>query len=614
MRLLLIHAEEFYYKARKKAVAEPEELTEENSERKTSNTLVVFTTVEEDDSKNPNVVVIKAANEILDVYNKLGAGSITIYPYSHLSSNLAPPSVALSILKQLEEELKSRISNVYRAPFGWYKEFTLSCYGHPLSELSKKIEAKERVERREKERREYYILTLEGDLVKPEEYTFKDGERGFMNLVYKEAFKKELEGGESKVHSYCKKFGFEWESSSDQGHMRYGPEASLMMDLVSEYSWNIARSLGVPVFQVKGTNMFDLSVKAVREHAELFGDRLYVIPVGSKKYVMRYAACHQQFSMLKDWIISYKDLPFGVFEVADSYRLEQPGEIVLCFRMRKFYMPDLHILTRDVEEAKKITLKIHEKIYEEIRKMGRDYVSIYNTTRSFFEENKEYFMELLKMEGKPVLVVFYPEGKYYWVINVEFNIIDELGRPREIGTFQIDLGNAKRFGIYYVDERGAKHNPVIIHTAIIGSIERYIYALLDTAALMERRGEKPYLPVWISPIQVRLLPVSKEYVEYCMGIAEKIESYGIRVDIDDRDISLAKKIRDAETSWIPYICIIGRKEVEAGRLSVNIRHLGVKTTMGLNELMERILEEIKGYPRKTSYLPVLLSKRPVYKP
>src|SRR5208337_4975809 len=119
------------------------------------------------------------------------------------------------------------------------------------------------------------------------------------------------------------------------------------------------------------------------------------------------------------------------------------------------------------------------------------YVSVYNITESFLNSNKDYVMQLVKREGKPVLLNLVPEGIYYWVLNVEYHIIDELERPREIATFQIDIGNAKRFGISFTDERGQKVFPTIIHTAIIGSIERYLFTVLDYCALREAKGNKP---------------------------------------------------------------------------------------------------------------------------
>ena len=184
------------------------------------------------------------------------------------------------------------------------------------------------------------------------------------------------------------------------------------------------------------------------------------------------------------------------------------------FRLRKLHMPDCHIYCKGLEEAKQVTLKLHNMIYEEIGKLNRDYVSVYNITESFLNSNKDYVMQLVKREGKPVLLNFVPEGIYYWVLNIEYHIIDELERPREIATFQIDIGNAKRFGISFVDEKAQKIYPIIIHTAVIGSIERYLFTILDQCAILEAKGVKPSLPLWLSPTQVRLIPVKPDMIEF----------------------------------------------------------------------------------------------------
>lgn len=606
MKLLLVHAKVFEYEAREKAIEEAEELSENRSGR-AENALVVFVTVEKGDSVDSGVAE-KAAGEVEDVYRRVGASVVVLYPYAHLSDNLASAGEALAVLNSVKSTLEERGLKVLRAPFGWYKRFVLECYGHPLSELSRTIRPGEAVKRGFED---YAVLFPDGRVLSIEELP-DDLPEDFVALLEAEVFKRRRGGGEPLYLEYCKKFGFEWEPMSDLGHMRYGPEATIIVEEVAEYAWQVAQSLGIPVFKVRGTNTFNLEYKPVQQHAQLFGDRLYQLEVDEKKLVLRYAACHQQFAMIKDWELSYRNLPLGLLEIADSYRLEQPGELLLCFRLRKFLMPDLHIFCSDLKEAMEFSLKVHSKIYEEIRKLGRDYVSIYNLTRSFLESNKEYLKRLVEMEGKPVLLHFVPEGKYYWVLNVEYNIIDELGRPREIGTFQIDVGNAERFGITYVDEKGERRYPVIIHTAIIGSIERYIFALLDTAAKKAKNGQLPSLPLWLSPVHVRIIPYSREFLSEADKIADELEKEGIRVDVDDRDESVAKRVRDAEVKWIPYVLVIGKRELETGVLTVRVRGEGqLETTLG--ELKERIKRELQGYPLVSTRLPRYVSKRPRYR-
>jgi threonyl-tRNA synthetase len=537
-----------------------------------------------------------------------------VYPYAHLSTNLASREPAISILKALEEKLAQKGYEVSRSPFGWYKSFTITAKGHPLSELSRTITVDTKARQAAPAiKTEYAIMDQKGNLHSPEEFVFGPHDAEFKSLVEKEALKKGLTGGEPHFLDYARRFGIEWESFADVGHMRFGPEANLIMDLLAEYAGQVIRRIGIPILNVKGTNMFDVAIKPIKEHLQLFGSRAYEVKVDERTFVLRYAACFQQFSMVKDWTLSYKTLPFGTFEVADSYRMEQSGELLLSFRLRKFLMPDLHIYLKTVAEAIRIGDKIHRTIYEEIRKLNREYVSLYNTTRSFFEANKNSFMELVKVEKKPILLNFVPEGLYYWVLNVEYNIIDDLDRPREIGTFQIDIGNAKRFGIAYTDEKGEKQFPVIIHTAVIGGLERYLFTLLDSAVRLERQSKKPMLPVWISPVQVRIVPIAKQFVKQGMVLLETLEKAGIRVDLDDRDDTMQSKVRDAELSWIPYTIIYGEKEIESKELSIRSRADAKESKVAAPAFLKKIKAEIEGYPTESLTYPTLLSQRPGYK-
>ena len=459
--------------------------------------------------------------------------------------------------------------------------------------------------------RKYIILLPSGEEIEPKHEVISKFSREFQVLVRKEALKEALAGGVPEIVNYLKRFGFEWEPYSDYGHMRMGPYAALIFDLVLEYARQIVRSFDIPVFEVKGTAFFDLKLKPVKEHADLYGDRLYILKTDKSDFVLRYAACHQQFSMIKDWSISYKDLPFGAFEVADSYRFERSGEVELCFRLRRFYMPDLHVFVMNEDEAKYWMLKIHRKIMDEMRKLGREYELLINVVSpEQYDHYKEFLVELAKDVGKPILISIYPSSglNYYWTVNIEYVIIDKLNRPKEIGTVQIDVGNAMRFGIKYVDESGEEKYPAILHTAIIGGIERYIYALFDTAL----RLEKPMLPVWISPVQVRVIPVKSQYIDYALKVADEIEARGYRVDVDDTNRSLSRKIVDAEKEWIPYIAVVGESELKNKTLNVRFRSSGEQKVLSVNELIDVLETETDGYPKKPRYFPRLLSKRPKF--
>ena len=162
---------------------------------------------------------------------------------------------------------------------------------------------------------------------------------------------------------------------------------------------------------------------------------------------------------------------------------------------------------------------------------------------------------------------------------------DTQGKAAALSTVQIDVENAERFEINYVDKDGKKKLPYILHASLSGSIDRNLYALLEEAAAKSRRGEKPSLPFWLCPTQIRLLPLSSEYVDKCSQLAKELTEIGFRADIDDREEGLGKKIREGEKEWVPLILVIGEKEVEAEKYPIRVRN-GEDFSADMKELIE----------------------------
>ncbi|MCL2607676.1 MAG: threonine--tRNA ligase [Methanomassiliicoccaceae archaeon] len=609
MRTLYIHADSMEFES-KKGTPVAEEIPDVMHSGRMEEVLVVFVTVESDDEDKTAQISEEAVADIVETMKRVGAERVMIYPYAHLSNDLAKPKASLEMLKLMEEKLKAKGTEVSRAPFGWYKAFSIKCKGHPLSELSRNFEGKEK-KKEAKGEETFFVLTPEGKEVNVKD--FKGGSACMKEMIAKEALGKENEPlkGEPEYLRLCKKFGIQWESMSDVGHMCLTPHGALMFDLVSDYATQIVNDVNVPIYMVKGTNMFSLDEPAVREHADLFGDRLYSVNTGKRSFILRYAACHQQFAMMRNWNISYKQLPFGAFEVADSYRLEQSGETMLCFRTRRLNMPDLHVVCKDEDEARDNFKILDARIFGEIEALGREYDMLVNfSSKKAYDENKGLILELCKEHDRPALIHLYPEGiNYYWTVNIEYHIMDQMNRAREIGTVQIDVGNAKRFGITYADENAERINPVILHTAVIGTIERYLYAILDTAVGIERKGVPGYLPAWINPDQVRLMPVSDVHMEKSMQAAKYLESKGIRVSVDDTDATVGKKVRRSKQDWCSYAAVIGDKEADSGELSVYVRSENADRTMTVEELADRVKSDTENKPFRRLYMPMLLSQR-----
>jgi threonyl-tRNA synthetase len=173
--------------------------------------------------------------------------------------------------------------------------------------------------------------------------------------------------------------------------------------------------------------------------------------------------------------------------------------------------------------------------------------------------------------------------------------------------------NAKRYEITYVDEKGEKQYPLILHCSPSGAIERCVYALLEKAYKEQQGGKLPMLPLWLSPTQVRLVPISDSFMEKVQEIAKEIAAHCIRVDIDDSASTLQKKVREAETEWVPYIIVVGQRELESGVLAVRDREThGKVQNIKLDELITKIEAKLEGKPFKPLPLPMNLSKRPQF--
>jgi len=338
---------------------------------------------------------------------------------------------------------------------------------------------------------------------------------------------------------------------------------------------------------------------------------------GKPDLFLRFAACFGQFLMSKEMSISYKNLPLKIFELAPSFRKEKRGELVGLRRLRKFTMPDMHTLCRDMDEALVEFKKQFEfcmRVLADIGFSPKNYEVAIRFTKEFYEDeaNKALIEGLVGMAGKPVLIEMWDQRFFYFVLKFEFNFVDALGKASALSTVQIDVENADRYGITYTDADGARKSPIILHCSPSGAIERCIYALLEKAYLDMEEGVLPMLPLWLSPTQLRIIPVAERHLDYIEEILPALD--GIRVDVDDRDETVSKKIRDAGRDWIPYVAVVGDKELEKQTLSVTIRAESSKKKPKVEEmnalkLKERFESGLENKPFRKLPLPYKLSER-----
>jgi threonyl-tRNA synthetase len=618
LRILLIHADSFSYEVREKAIDHPEPLTSDRAKGFFNEVLVVFVSVEKGDELNIGEIVDSASKSIIDVAERVGAKSIVLYPYAHLSSNLAPPKVAIDILVRLEENLRGSGVNVYRSPFGWYKQFEIKCKGHPLSELSRSIVAVGRVEREEVKLAEakpsrFIVLDLNGVEHPITKSSVEDLAIIKNYPLLKQFILSEFTGGApGKAPTHIKLMRrlelVDYEPASDIGHFRFYPKGALLKRLLEEFAFQVA--VGINAMVIETPVMYRLDEKDISEQASRFLEKDYRFEADGKKLVLRFAGDFGLFKMMSNAVFSYRQLPIRVFELSPSYRLEKSGECVGLRRLRAFTMPDIHCFCRDLNQGMDEYKLIFESYTKLADSMGIDYVVAFRVVESFYNENRDWFKGLVGISGKPAFIELLPEMKHYWIVKHEYQFIDSVGGSAQLCTVQLDIEDSERYGIMYVDEDGSRRGCIIVHSSM-GSIERWIYAILEQAAKAIDEGKTPTIPLWLSPIQVRIIPVSHDQMGYVLRLTSRIESENIRVDVDDREGTVSSKIRDAEREWIPYIVVVGKQEVEGGLLPVRVRGEGIKN-LTLDQLIDDIKSRIGDKPYKPLTLPKLLSLRPKF--
>ncbi len=619
MRILQLHADYIEYKPVQKEIAAAEEA--EKTATRLDEVVVLFSAVEKGDTDE---TAIKAVDEVHDFLGKLKVNRILIYPYAHLSSDLASPSQALAVLKRMESAAKEKGIETYRAPFGWNKQFTIAVKGHPLAEQSRAIQVStveekketvsEAVKAEEKLVSTWLILQPDGKLVPVKDFDFK-GHENLQKFARYEMSKVRASQQMPPHVTLMKRLEIaDYEPGSDPGNIRWYPKGRLIKSLLEQFVTQKMSQYGA--MEVETPVMYDYHHPSLADYMNRFPARQYLLKSEDKELFLRFAACFGQFLMLHDAQFSYRQMPLKLYELTRySFRREKSGEVVGLRRLRAFSMPDVHAFCTDLAQAKQefiVRFRLAMEIQNEIGLPKDDYEVGVRFTKDFYEENKDFIASLAEILGKPALAEMWNERFFYFILKWEFNFVDNQDKAAALSTDQIDVENAKRYEITYVDEKSEKHYPLILHCSPSGAIERVVYALLEKAHKDQTAGKPPMLPLWLCPTQVRLIPISEKFMGDVEELARRMESYCVRVDIDDRGLTLQKRIREAEMEWVPYIVVIGQRELESKMLPVRERRTGKMRTLKTEELIREIEADVKGKPTKPLPLPRSLSRRPQF--
>jgi len=613
MRILQLHCDNISYEATKKEIKSAEEI--DPKPVSIDEVVVCFVAVEEGDDDN---VALDAISQIKESMQKIGCKKLLLYPYAHLSANLSAPSTALSLLKLMESE--SSELEVSRAPFGWTKSYNVKVKGHPLAESSKVITPGDKkddtstaLESESKIKSYWHILSPDGSMVEFDKFNFSKHKKLEILAKYESDKKRTVDEPPPHVALMKKLAIADYESASDHGNMRYFPNGRLIKGLLEQYVTNKVKDYGG--YEVETPIMYDSHHPSMESYFNRFPARQYNIDADGKKLFLRFAACFGQFLMAHDFQMSYKNLPYRLYELTRySFRREQSGELVGLRRLRAFTMPDCHAFCKDIPQAISEFRKRFDLSRDVLSNVGiqhDDYEMAIRFTEDFYNENKEFILEMVKKLDKPVLVEMWKERFFYFVLKWEFNFVDNLGKASALSTDQIDVENGERYGIEFVDENNSTINPIILHNSPSGAIERVMYALLEKCAKDAKEGRKPMFPLWLAPTQVRIIPLTDDFLEFSQKLSDKLTAQNIRVDIDDRNESIGKRIRESEKEWIRYVLVIGEKEVGSENLSVRDRTQREVREISFDNFVEEITTQNADKPHSTLNLPPLLSKRPI---
>lgn len=329
-----------------------------------------------------------------------------------------------------------------------------------------------------------------------------------------------------------------------------------------------------------------ISIETLKEsgHYDNYYDRLFFVgnekDLKNPKWCLKPMSCPGMLKILKEEIHSYKELPLKLAEFGSVYRYEQAGEVNGLLRVRNMTQDDAHVYCTE-EQIEAEIQKLIEFVYATYQRYGFKEIRIELSTRPEksigTDEQWEKAEAALKksLEDKKIKYNINAGDGAFYGPKIDFHVKDHLGRSWQMGTIQLDFSMAEKLDATYIDHEGNKKHPVMIHRAIFGSLERFI------AVLLESTGGA--LPVWLAPVQAVICSVSDKHNEYAQKIAQELSSNNIRVEIDERSESVGRKIRDAELQKVPYIIVVGDKEIADENLSVRSR--------GEKELKTQKIEE-----------------------
>ncbi len=340
--------------------------------------------------------------------------------------------------------------------------------------------------------------------------------------------------------------------------------------------------------EVKTPMILDSELWKRSGHWDNYHENMYFTTIDERDFAIKPMNCPGGMLLFNRKVVSYKDLPMRVGELGLVHRHEKSGALHGLMRVRCFTQDDAHIfMTKDqIKDEILNVIRLNDYVYSlfgfsyhvELSTMPEKHIG----DEKDWEEATNKLIEALNAAGKDY-VVNEGDGAFYGP-KIDFHLNDAIGRTWQCGTIQLDFQLPERFDASYIGPDGEKHRPVVVHRVVFGSIERFIGILTEHFA--------GAFPLWLSPVQVKILSVNEEYNAYCHEIAEMLDKMDIRVEVDDRNEKLGFKIREAQLSKTPYMFVVGSKEAEERTVTIRSRKTEEQKNMPVEEAAKMLMEEI----------------------
>ena len=388
---------------------------------------------------------------------------------------------------------------------------------------------------------------------------------------------------------------FTFSQNVGQGLPMWLPKGAILREQLESFLKRVQKKYGYE--QVITPHIGDINLYITSGHFAKYGaDSFQTIktPAEGEEYMLKPMNCPHHCELYKFKPRSYKDLPVRFAEFGTVYRYEQSGELHGLTRVRGFTQDDAHLFCRP-DQIKEEFKKVIDIIFIIFKALNFDNYSAqislrdpnkpekYIGSSENWDKAEQAIIEATAEKGLKTVTVL-GEAAFYGP-KLDFMIKDALGRSWQLGTIQVDYNLPERFELEYIGADDKRHRPVMIHRAPFGSMERFV------AVLIEHTAGK--FPLWLSPDQVVVLPISEKYNEYSKSVSEYLNNCDIRTIIDDRNEKIGRKIRDNEMKRIPYLLIVGEQEAESQHVSVRKQGDGDKGSMSLPEFADFIKAEVK---------------------